>query len=176
MVMRYISLHHGEQIADQTAKQQGGTINKAVYQALIMCIEFILQTPDIHDVVIRSNSKMLVKQIKGEMTVGQGSYAKSALEGLEMIDTHPYGIRAEFYGFDDNIASIGDRHSGFYKQAAARTNKKLKPQSTMPFGKHKGLSMSEVPLDYFRWLSKQNKLSPNIKKYIDKYVNLNALL
>lgn len=36
----------------------------------------------------------------------------------------------------------------------------------MPFGKHKGLKMEEVPRDYLRWLSKQDGLSPSLENAI----------
>ena len=36
----------------------------------------------------------------------------------------------------------------------------------MPFGKHKGTKMSEVPKDYLKWLSKQDGLSPSLENAI----------
>jgi len=36
----------------------------------------------------------------------------------------------------------------------------------MPFGKHKGTKMSEVPKDYLKWLAKQDGLSPSLENAI----------
>lgn len=39
---------------------------------------------------------------------------------------------------------------------------------TMPFGKHRGKTLKEVPLDYFQWLFKQDNLDADLKASILK--------
>jgi len=40
---------------------------------------------------------------------------------------------------------------------------------TMPFGKHKGKPLREVPRDYLRWLLAQDNLDPDLRASIEKY-------
>ena len=43
--------------------------------------------------------------------------------------------------------------------------------TVMPFGKHKGTNMDEVPKDYLIWLSKQDNLSPALENAIKLQLN-----
>ena len=45
--------------------------------------------------------------------------------------------------------------------------------SAMPFGKHKGKKMIDVPADYLLWLHDQGELFGDLKGYIDE--NIEAL-
>ena len=38
--------------------------------------------------------------------------------------------------------------------------------SLMPFGKHKGQKMANVPPDYLIWIYENNKCTPDVAKYI----------
>lgn len=49
----------------------------------------------------------------------------------------------------------------------------LDDQSPMPFGKHKGKKMEDVPAEYLLWLRDQNHTGP-VREYIEE--NLSALL
>lgn len=49
----------------------------------------------------------------------------------------------------------------------------LTDKSPMPYGKHKGISMTGVPASYLMWLLDNNKCSPNVRAYIED--NLSAL-
>jgi len=40
----------------------------------------------------------------------------------------------------------------------------------MPFGKHKGLKMEEVPVDYLQWLSGTD-LEEDLRYTIERYLN-----
>ena len=46
-------------------------------------------------------------------------------------------------------------------------------ESTMPYGKHKGQRMANVPSDYLIWLFENNKCTPEVAKYIAE--NLDVL-
>jgi uncharacterized protein (DUF3820 family) len=46
-------------------------------------------------------------------------------------------------------------------------------ESTMPYGKHKGQKMANVPPDYLIWLFENNKCTPEVAKYIAE--NLDVL-
>lgn len=46
-------------------------------------------------------------------------------------------------------------------------------ESTMPYGKHKGQKMANVPPDYLLWLFENNKCTPEVAKYIAE--NLDVL-
>lgn len=39
-------------------------------------------------------------------------------------------------------------------------------ESTMPFGKHKGEKLANVPPDYLLWIFENNKCTPEVAKYI----------
>jgi exodeoxyribonuclease X len=39
---------------------------------------------------------------------------------------------------------------------------------TMPFGKHKGKALADVPIDYFQWLMKQDNVDPDLVASIRK--------
>lgn len=44
--------------------------------------------------------------------------------------------------------------------------KTLTDKDLMPFGKHKGVAMANVPADYLLWLYENNKCSGEVKAYI----------
>jgi exodeoxyribonuclease X len=39
--------------------------------------------------------------------------------------------------------------------------------SVMPFGKHKGMAMADVPADYKRWLLGQGDIDPYLRKALE---------
>jgi exodeoxyribonuclease X len=41
----------------------------------------------------------------------------------------------------------------------------------MPFGKHKGIPIAEVPRDYARWLLDQPNVDPFVRRAFLKYAN-----
>jgi len=45
---------------------------------------------------------------------------------------------------------------------------KLTDKSSMPFGKHKGTMMANVPPDYLIWLNSMSGLNPEVKEYISE--------
>ena len=44
---------------------------------------------------------------------------------------------------------------------------RLNDLDPMPFGKHKGIMMQDVPASYFAWLKDQNCQHPGVRGYID---------
>lgn len=50
---------------------------------------------------------------------------------------------------------------------------KMTDNSLMPYGKHKGQKMANVPPDYLIWLFENNKCTPGVAKYIAE--NLDVL-
>ena len=50
---------------------------------------------------------------------------------------------------------------------------KMTDKSIMPFGKHKGKQLDQVPADYLMWLYENNKVSGLLKEYIED--NLDVL-
>jgi uncharacterized protein (DUF3820 family) len=50
---------------------------------------------------------------------------------------------------------------------------KMTDNSLMPYGKHKGQKMANVPPDYLIWLFENNKCTPEVAKYIAE--NLDVL-
>ena len=42
----------------------------------------------------------------------------------------------------------------------------IKDNSPMPYGKHKGTAMANVPADYLLWLFENNKCTPSIQEYV----------
>lgn len=46
----------------------------------------------------------------------------------------------------------------------------LTDNDTMPFGKHKGTKMANVPDSYLLWLHETNKCGPDVKGYIDENI------
>lgn len=52
------------------------------------------------------------------------------------------------------------------KKSYEELSKLNKVIEVMPFGKHKGTKISEVPKDYLKWLSKQEGLSPSLENAI----------
>lgn len=43
----------------------------------------------------------------------------------------------------------------------------LTDEDPMPFGKHKGQRMADVPASYFAWLKDQNCQHPGVRGYIE---------
>lgn len=43
----------------------------------------------------------------------------------------------------------------------------LTDKDPMPYGKHKGVAMANVPADYLLWLKKENKASDSVLAYIN---------
>jgi exodeoxyribonuclease X len=41
--------------------------------------------------------------------------------------------------------------------------------SVMPFGKHKGMAMADVPADYKRWLLGQGDIDPYLRKALEAH-------
>jgi uncharacterized protein (DUF3820 family) len=52
---------------------------------------------------------------------------------------------------------------------------KLTDQSLMPYGKHKGDKMINVPDDYFIFLYLNDKCSPEVKVYVDEHFDAHKL-
>ena len=52
-------------------------------------------------------------------------------------------------------------------------SKKLTDSSPMPYGKHRGLKMEDVPADYLLWLYKNDKTNEEVREYIEE--NLDVL-
>lgn len=48
----------------------------------------------------------------------------------------------------------------------------LTDESLMPWGKHKGKEMANVPADYLVWLYENNKCSGAVKTYIEDNLEL----
>lgn len=44
----------------------------------------------------------------------------------------------------------------------------LTDKSLMPYGKHKGKKMANVPADYLIWLLDNNRTTPPVRKYIEE--------
>lgn len=51
-------------------------------------------------------------------------------------------------------------------------NKKMDDNSIMPFGKHKGKKMANVPGDYLKWLYKERKAYGKLKAYIEENLDV----
>ena len=49
----------------------------------------------------------------------------------------------------------------------------LTDQSPMPYGKHKGTAMANVPSQYLLWLYENQKCTPEVREYVTD--NLDAL-
>jgi uncharacterized protein (DUF3820 family) len=49
---------------------------------------------------------------------------------------------------------------------------KLNDDSPMPFGKHKGEKMANVPAEYLLWLYENNNCTYEVKKYIDQNMDV----
>ena len=43
----------------------------------------------------------------------------------------------------------------------------LTDKSPMPFGKHKGVEMANVPADYLIWLYENEKCTDEVREYIE---------
>ena len=43
----------------------------------------------------------------------------------------------------------------------------LKDDSVMPYGKHKGEKLIDIPDEYFLWMYDNDKLSPPLRKYVE---------
>lgn len=49
----------------------------------------------------------------------------------------------------------------------------MKDTDLMPFGKHQGKALANVPADYLLWLYREGKVNKEIKQYIED--NLDVL-
>lgn len=50
---------------------------------------------------------------------------------------------------------------------------KLDDASPMPYGKHKGRPMEDIPADYLLWLVDNSRASPKVEEYVKE--NLDVL-
>jgi len=50
-------------------------------------------------------------------------------------------------------------------------SEKARIPTTMPFGKHKGMLLSDIPSDYKQWLLTQGDIDPNLRKALTLNVN-----
>ena len=51
---------------------------------------------------------------------------------------------------------------------------KMKDDSIMPYGKHQGTELANVPAEYFIWMYDNDKLSRDLKQYVEE--NMDALI
>lgn len=49
---------------------------------------------------------------------------------------------------------------------------KLTDESTMPWGKHKGKKMEEVPADYLLFCYNENKACIRVRKYVEENMDV----
>lgn len=52
------------------------------------------------------------------------------------------------------------------------TERLLTDESLMPFGKHKGEKLANVPPDYLIWLYDNNKCFDDLRKYIESNMDV----
>lgn len=50
-------------------------------------------------------------------------------------------------------------------------DKALDDDSPMPWGKHKGERMEDVPDKYLKWMYWSGKVDPPVKEYIEEYMH-----
>ena len=48
----------------------------------------------------------------------------------------------------------------------------LTDKSIMPFGKHKGVAMANVPAQYLIWLYENDKCNSEVKEYIEDNMDI----
>ena len=48
----------------------------------------------------------------------------------------------------------------------------MNDESLMPFGKHKGEKMADVPANYLLWIYENNKCSGAVKSYIEENLDV----
>ena len=48
----------------------------------------------------------------------------------------------------------------------------LTDKSPMPYGKHKGVEMANVPAEYLIWLYENDKCSDSVKEYIEDNIDI----
>lgn len=44
--------------------------------------------------------------------------------------------------------------------------------STMPYGKYKGVKIANIPADYLIWIFENNKCTPEVAKYIGENIDV----
>ncbi len=49
---------------------------------------------------------------------------------------------------------------------------KITDDTPMPWGKHKGVKMANVPASYLLWCFENNKCSPEVAKYINENMDV----
>lgn len=78
------------------------------------------------------------------------------------------------YGHRLTMEQIKKAHQESERLAnSPRENRNYKDSTKMPFGKHQGLKMKEVPSDYLIWMSEQPWLKeswPKLYKYVQKHL------
>lgn len=61
---------------------------------------------------------------------------------------------------------------GQYIKFVSQNKPPFEDNDLMPFGKHKGKAMANVPADYLLWLNDQSKVHPMVKGYIMNRIDL----
>lgn len=105
-------------------------------------------------------------------------------KGTDGLENHKLGTLREHFGFPTNeahraMADVATTHR-LLREILGHTNRGLRDfmatQDTtihrMPFGKHVGKLMIDVPLDYLLWLKKLPDLETNLKKSVVKAIAL----
>lgn len=100
--------------------------------------------------------------------------SKKKLEEGLIASIHVIPERRWFWVSDEKeLADIAIKYIDFWKgKPFPKVNGKIKrgmditDKTPMPFGKHKGIAMANVPADYLIWIFENNKCSPQIANYI----------
>jgi exodeoxyribonuclease X len=59
------------------------------------------------------------------------------------------------------------RKNNLYKSVLYAESEKARTPTTMPFGKHKGMLLTDVPSDYKQWLLTQGGIDPYLRKALE---------
>lgn len=164
--------------------QKGNSNNVAEYLALEMVLDFLLENGyNGENILVMGDSRLVINQMRGQWKISEGYYKEVALRckdkvryftniKFEWIPREKNTLADELSNKKLNEAGIKpfekkQNNKITYKQFSKRPLDYSKV--VMPFGKHKGVCVKDVPTEYLLWCKDNwDKIGPtvNVLRYI----------
>lgn len=97
------------------------------------------------------------------------------IDKIKVLKKELKSISGKYYlSFEDGNISLSDMSEDAIQSLIDFYTEEDKKHNILPFGKYKGQRINEIPIDYLKWLLKQDWLKYDLRKrisdYIDSYV------
>lgn len=91
---------------------------------------------------------------------------------IKVLKKELKNISGKYYlSFEDGNISLCDMSEDAIQSLIDFYTEEDRKHNILPFGKYKGQRINEVPIDYLKWLLKQDWLKYDLRKRISDYVD-----